>query len=567
MSITSTTANPSPNPAPPTTDQIHEGDNTQQPNLFYAWLNELNKQAQTKAVLTPEGASKAYFQEPVKRNEALDNFARNYTPMKTDNEITAEQVKAHIEEKFGLSDIDPDKTFLVTMVFKYTSDREPNKGVITQKISLTDAARLNIQGIKLPFFSGPDSHSEYPHPAPPITIDAKSRHNGPPNADGSYTTPDNFRYDKWTHGIYTEPYPGSPDTYDSRNHIYSIDPKEFKQMVWDNAYKKPYDDYLKGHWNANTRAEFTSTSTVAYLTAAHIQHHDKSLTENDRKIAMAVAGLPPDKTYLSATPDDLKQPYKADPNLETKFLTFSGFQSRILYTRDKTTERTLLYIPGQMPPMQGFDSVIAMNRWLGEQLKDPQKAEAFKIHFRPEDRPSVGPVAGPFGGVSQGVDARIDLTTRRLNEYLDEDELEEEGYWNEGRLFDGQVIENNPFEELQHRTEKAAKAATDQRFVLNSDHTKNKVVDWLKIAAYGLLVLAPLGLAFPPVGVALTVAATGLGAAELGIGIDDKINNRPGGTERIFSGAINTGKPILSEGFGIAFKPVSGAIKTAVFKS
>ena len=85
-----------------------------------------------------------------------------------------------------------------------------------------------------------------------------------------------------------------------------MDPEAFKQMVWDNAYKKPYDNYLETYWNPQTRTQFTGAAKTAYLKSAHEQHHDGSLTEDDRKIAMHVAGLPPGKTYLSATPDDLK---------------------------------------------------------------------------------------------------------------------------------------------------------------------------------------------------------------------------------------------------------------------
>ncbi|AZE61502.1 MULTISPECIES: dermonecrotic toxin domain-containing protein [Pseudomonas fluorescens group] len=531
-----------------------------------AFLDTLSEASQDKAVLTPEGASRAYFDAPVKRNEALDDYARNYTPIKTPNEVTSEQVKAHIEATFGFIDVDPDKTFLMTIVFNHKSDKEHNKGVINQKISLTDAARLNIQGIELPYFSGPSSRSEYREGPPLITIDPKSRHTGPPSPDGQYSVPNNFTYNKWTHGIYLEPYPGAPDIYDHSNH-HPIPPEEFKQMVWDNAYKKPYDNYLKDYWNANTRAQFTATSTIAYLTAAHIQHHEKSLTENDRKIAMGVAGLHPDKTYLSATPDDFKQPYKADPNLESKFLMFNGFESRMFYTRDKTTGRILLYVPGLLPPLQGFDSVEPMNRWLGEQLRDPEKREPFKLLFRPQDRPSSGPMFGPFGGWSLGVDKKIDQIADDLDHYVSQETQESYGYWKEGGLFDGKVFKGNPFEELQLRTEQAAKAATDQLFVLNSDHEKNTAMKWLKIASYGLIALAPLGMAFPPFGVALTAAATSLGAAELGIGIDDHINNRPSAPERIVSGVVSTLKPLMSEGFGKAFAPITKSFANAVFKA
>ncbi|MGY2374147.1 dermonecrotic toxin domain-containing protein [Pseudomonas sp. SDO524_S393] len=552
MPITSTTSTLPHMPAPQAAGHANEGDNAKTPT-------------QTKATLKPEWASEAYFQEPVKRNVRLDNLARSYTPIKSDNEITSEQVKAHIAEKFGITNIDPDHTYLVTIVFNHKNDKEPNKGVITQKISLTEAARLNVQDIHLPFFSGPDSRSEYLGGPPPIEIDKKSRHTDTASADGTYPTPENVTYNKWTHGIYIEPNPGAPNTYDASNYV-PIDPEEFKKMVWDHTYKKPYDDYLNSYWTGKTRREYIDTATVTYLLGAHIQHHNKSLTEHDRQIAMRAAGVSPDKTYLSTTPEDLVRPYKSDPDLETKFLTFNGYASRMFYSRDKTTQRTLLYIPGQMPPLQGFDSVEAMHRWLGEQLKDPQKADALKIQFRPEDRVSVGPVAGSLGGVSLGVDKLIDLMTDRLNNRISEETQEELRFWKEGIVFDGEVIKGNPFEELQYRTEKAAKAASDQRFVLNSDHTKDNVISWLKMASYGLLLLAPLGMAFPPVGVAITVGSVALGATELGIGIDDKINNRPGATERIFSGAFNTGKPILFEGFGRAFTPISGAIKHASFK-
>lgn len=557
MSITTLPCAPSPATFPVLADSATPDKKTDSSYKRPERPNTLVEGSHTKAVLTPEGASPAYFKAPLQHNKELEKSITDFVQPKSPNEITSQQVQAHIEEKFGFT-IDPDKTFLVTIIYDNRTPLSPYKGYIVQKISLTDAARRNIQGYGLPFTTGHRSPSKnYYDGAPPFEIDQKSRHKEPPSADGTFPAPD-VMHTTWFQGIYTEPYSGSPNTYDVSNQM-RMDPEVFKQMVWDNAYKKPYDNYLDAYWNPQTRTQFAGVAKTAYLKAAHEQHHDGSLTENDRKIAMRVAGLPPDKTYLSATPDDLKQPYVSDPNLETKFLTFNGFESRMFYTRDKTTQRTLLYIPGYIPPLKGFNSPEEMNRWLGKQLEDPFKAEALKFNFRPEDRPNYGRWVG--------LDARMDSTSKQLKENLVSKESQEErGFWKEGGLFDGKVVNTDPFEELQYRTEKATKSATSQQFVLNSDVTKNQIMTGVKVASYGLLLLTPLGVAFAPVGIALTLANVALGATQIAIGVDDKLNSRPGADDRILSGLLNTAKPILSEGLGRAFSPVSRIIKGFILK-
>ncbi|PHN52870.1 hypothetical protein AO268_09495 [Pseudomonas sp. ICMP 8385] len=512
--------------------------------------------ATQKAALTPEGAAPAPVTAPYRRNTALDDYARHYKPMKSANDVTAEQVQAHIKQRFGIA-IDPDKAYLMTMAYEHRTDEQPYKGSIVQKISLTDAARCNIQGVELPSGMHQPKTLGYSDSTPPIEIKPESRHHEKPSADFRFPLPNTSGHTRWYQGIYQDPQPGSPNRYDASNQV-PIDPESFKQMVWDNAYKKSYDNYLKDYWSPNNRAAFTTTATIAYLTAVHKQLHDQSLNENDRRIAMGVAGLPPDKAYLDITPEDLKQPYKADPNLQTKFLRFNGFESRMFYTQDLTSGRVLLYVSGLTPPAHGFDSVEAMHRWLGEQFKDPQKATVIKFQLRPEDRPNYGHWVG--------ADARVDLIAEQLNNHASPAQQERLGYWQEGGVFDSQAFKGNPFEELQYRTEKATKSATDQQFVLNSDVTKNSVIKGLRIASYGLLFLAPLGMAIPPLGVALTIANIGIGATEVGIGIDDKLNNRPGAENRIITGVINTTKPILSEGFGQAFTPVTGPLKAFLLK-
>ena len=209
--------------------------------------------------------------------------------------------------------------------------------------------------------------------------------------------------------------------------------------------------------------------------------------------------------------------------------------------------------------LKGFDSKKEMNKWLAEQLKDPEKFENFKLYFRPQDLPNEF--------ISKGVDAHIEQT----REWLKQDGLpvskqEELGYFNEGGLFDGETVQGNPFEELQQRTEQDLKSATDFQFVLNRDYKANTAIKYLSWAKYGLLLLAPLGLAYPPLGIALTAASVGLGGAELGFGIDSHVNKRPNADKRIIKGALNTISPIASSGMGNAFKPISSALKLLAMK-
>ncbi len=492
-----------------------------------------------------------YFKAPLSSNKAVEQLISQYKQPKTADEITSMEVKRQIKEKFG-KDIDPDNTYLVSIQYDHRTNTPPYSGVIVQKISLTQAARLNQQ--EEPDFHGAIRSKE----DGPFEIRKSSKHTDKPDAFGRFPRPNETGFTSHFQGIYTEPQQGSANTYDASNRV-DIPATEFKQMVWDNSYKSPYDQYLNNYWNGNSRHAYSEAARGAFLKASHVQHHDKSLTENDRQIAMGVAGMPADKSYLSLNQNDLTQPYKADPNLETKFLTFKGFPMRAFYTQDKTTGRVLLYLPGQASPLKGFDSKKEMNKWLAEQMKDPQFVESFKLYFRPED------LGNEF--LSKGIDALVDNTRNVLNGDLPASTQEKLGYFDEGGLFDGQVVQGSPFEELQHRTEVDLKSATRFQFVLNRDVNAKTAFKYLNWAKYGLLLLAPLGIAFPPLGIALTATSTAVGTAQLGIGIDSYIHRRPGADKLIGEGSVKTLLPVFTSGLGNAFKPLSSAISAWASKT
>lgn len=504
-----------------------------------------------KAAIAPrQDLSAAYFEAPVSANKAVEQLITDYTYPKTPDEVTSLEVRRQIKEKFG-KDIDPDKTYLVSIQYDHRTNTPPYSGVIVQKISLTQAARLNQQDE--PDFHGAKRSKE----DGPFEIRKSSRHTEKPDVFGMFHRPNETGFSSHFQGIYTEPQQASANVYDASNRI-DISATDFKQMVWDNSYKSPYDQYLNSYWTSNSRHAYTEASRGAFLKASHTQHQDRSLTENDRQTAMGVAGIPADKNYLSLNHNDLIQPYKADPNLETKFLTFKGFNMRAFYTQDKSTGRILLYLPGQASMLKGFDSKKEMNKWLAEQLKDPEQAENFKLYFRPQDRPNEF--------LSKGIDALIDNTRDVLNSDLPVSTQEKLGYFDEGGLFGGQVVQGNPFEELQQRTEEDLKSATRFQFVLNRDVTAKTVFKYLDWAKYGLLLLAPLGIAYPPLGIALTVASVSLGAAEFGVGIDSYINKRPEADKLISEGASKTLTPIFTSGLGNALKPIGSTISAWALK-
>ncbi|NWA69954.1 dermonecrotic toxin domain-containing protein [Pseudomonas reactans] len=504
--------------------------------------------------LSSAGATPDYFTEPLQNNRLIDTYALdNYKPIVTPTAYTGTLVKAQIKKKFGL-DVDPNKTYLVTIA--YNRDKKPYEGVIVQKISLADAARLNIQSTSLPGL--PQKYRD-PKEASSLSINIQpnSRHTERPGVDGTFPTPLVGQFNTQYQAIYTEPSADSPTTFGPDNQL-PIDPKEFKQMSWDHAYKKPYDDYLNFYWSHNnTRHAYAQLSKVSYLKAAHTQHHEQSLDEAGRKIAMRLTGIPADQTYLDAGGFTLETPYVRDPNLETKLLTFNGFKSTsIFYTRDTQTQKTLLYIPGNASPIHSFDSPEAMNKWLGSQLTDEHKVEAFKTYFSLSDLDS--------SLFFRGLNDRIHFLHNHLKEPGAVDYYERRGYWKEGGVFSGDTVEGDPFKEMQVRTESEMKRTTGEQFVLNSDHTKKTILKANRWLSTALLFLTPLGMALPPVGLLLTGLSVGTGVVELGVGIDDKVHGRPGGSDRILFGAFNALKPVFTAGLGNGLPPLKPLIQKIV---
>lgn len=520
--------------------------NTPDTSRQEAWEpDEASIRANKKEQHRTDNANAEFHQPNLRRNHLVESYAKsNNKPMRTPGNFTAEQVKAQIEKKWGVT-VDPEKTYMVTFAFDNRTDARPFEAVIVQKISLADAARLNKQAVELPpnvppqRYKGDDASFE---------IQDNSRHKDVSSTEVA-PAPNLAGRTHYYQAIYTDPTDNAGERYDSSNKV-EIPVDDFREMVWNHGYQGPYKKYLQFYWNQNgTREAYSAHAKTEFMSAAYKQHFDKSLTDDDRKTAATLLGIPADKAYEDIDIEDLQKPYEKPNQLETKFLTFNGYKSNdIFYTTNKSTNRTLLHIPGNSPPLHGFDSPESMNKWLAAQLMEPAKAEAFKDHFSLDDRAS--------SQWSKGIDARLNLLRQTLDEPGSLDAAGKRGYWKEGGTFDGEVIHTNPFDEAQQRIEQASYSNADHQFVLNADITKNQVVKSLHWLSMGAFALTPVGVALPPVGILTSLFAVGAGAGELAIGIDDKLNHRPGATDRISNGTFNSIKPLLSKPITMAAAPV-----------
>ncbi|WP_128191346.1 dermonecrotic toxin domain-containing protein [Pseudomonas veronii] len=505
----------------------------------------------------PDGTPSSDYRGSFVRNPALENhIMETAPPVMGPSHLVAAHVKFQIKQQFGL-DVDPDKTYLTTIAYDHTSHKRPHKGYIVRKISLTDAAMRNIQGEELPSGVPPFRYSTYKQGKPSFDIHEDSRHSkDQPSITGVFNAPDRGRISTHYTGIYTEPSSSSPNSYSAENQV-SLSPDDFMKMTWDHAYKKPYDTYIDQYWDAN-RKEYPTRIKFNFIHAANEQYHNHSLSKEDLLLAERAAGTPHGKSFAQLTPDDLNKPYQPDPGLETKFLSYSGAQSSdIFYVRDKKTQRTLLFMPGNAPQIISSDSPEAMNKWLGAHTAAPNNENSFMSHFLMEDAPST-----LFYG---GIQKRLRIHQALAKEQGADAYYERLHAWEEGAMFDGKRVAD-PFTETQKRTESATRTDAYYQFVLNTDHTKNTVIRALGYLSLGTTVLAPLGIAFPPVGYLLTAFSLGAGLGRVGIGIDDTANNRPGGPERILDGAWRSVTPIASSALGNAAAPFGTAIKNVVFK-
>lgn len=467
--------------------------------------------------------------------EASDFLKEKFAEMKAQEPDPAKKQKW---------DIDPDNTYLVTYDYN-REEKEPYPAKITQRISLTQALITNAQhtpegkGYSVPFFEGgpnvkaQDSVTTHT----PKFYDLNSRvHPHSQEADITHSY----------QGIYTVSPEASSSAYNASNQS-SIPPAEFKKLIWKADFQKPYTEFLDQFWNSH-KEKYPVLAKAAFVKSAMAQHQEGSLTAEGRALVMRAAGLPgnqdswPDINYEALE----KNPAK-DPNLEVGLLKIGAYTSTdLMYITDKKVTfdangnkiapLTLLYIPGNSSPLHSFNSPAEMRTWLAAQMADPLKRNALASHFPLKDKPDGWERAG------------IDETLAGLGAWPEKRETPGgllsynhrafSGKWDPQEFITTEPT-NLPFEEITKRQKDRSYADADIKITSDADITKNKILSGFEKATKAALFLTPLALMMPEVALALDAFYFANAAATVGIGIDDEVQGKPKGTERIVFGTFN----------------------------
>lgn len=444
-------------------------------------------------------------------------------------------------------DIDPDNTYLVT--YDYNSQgKEPYPAKITERITLTQALIKNAQdtpqgeGYSVSFFTG----------GPNVKLQDSLDRRSPHFYDLSSRFDPHSKDADITHsyqGIYNEP-AGSPTLAYNSSTQSSLSPADFKALIWNAEFQKPYASFLDQFWSSH-QEKYAPLAKAAFIKSAMAQHQEGSLSAAGRALVMRAAGMPDNQ---NSWPDIkfeelLKNPPK-DPNIEVGLLKIGEFPSTdIIYITDKSAKTdadgnkarplTLLYIPGNSSPIHSFNSPAEMKAWLAKQMAEPLKQNALASHFKLEDKPNGWARAG------------IDETLAGLGDWPAYHEPA--GFYND-KAFSGKwdpqaFIEtepyNLPFDEVSKRQKARSYADAAVKITTDSDVTKGHIIAGLEKTAKAAMFLTPLALVVPEVAVALDLYYLADGLATAGIGIDDVLHGKEQGTDRIVFGLFNAATVVV----------------------
>ena len=303
-----------------------------------------------------------------------------------------------IRQRWG-SNIDPRSTRLVTLHYDYAGHEaapgQPKQGRVAHVMSLTDALLDNYQvvGDNRP---GENAFGLYtpPRTGPAIEIS---------NATGNL--PAGLGHSTYE-GIYRQP---QSARYAAENQVTEITPAEFKQWAWQLRFKEKYRDYLRGVWPADTTVTETDANRRAllkttFVKTAFIQRAENTLTAGGLKLALQAAGIDPRQQWEDVTRQQLQQGI-IPANIAVAPLTVDGHAAVDIWSfRDRDSNRTLLYIPGNSSPLHEFDNPSALQSWIAAQAKDLVKREALLTHFTPADTEDHGHLFWKTTGVRSVLD-------------------------------------------------------------------------------------------------------------------------------------------------------------------
>lgn len=295
---------------------------------------------------------------------------------------------------------------------------------------------------------------------------------------------------------------------------------------------KEYRTYLKGDFIAQARKQLKAYEAKPPAEKA-MQPAEHQFTRKDYELVMGAVSNVPINENAPLTMEHLQAQAPAKGVVHAHAFDINGWGSSdiVRFTakddgshpmfKDRLDGTQILYIPGANPAFLRFDSLAKLDQWVVDQAKDPKKREALASHFSLYNRQDGGALG------KYGVDASLaHLAT---------------GGWSssEGVTIDRK---NTPIhgDVLSHITDQTAlRMKADANTAIKSN--KEVLADtWLHDVTEAVRLLVKMAPGAAPV----AAVAIGLGAAEIGLGINKTINGdtaaeRSDGAWKIYDGTLN----------------------------
>ncbi|MGY2340486.1 dermonecrotic toxin domain-containing protein [Pseudomonas sp. SDO5532_S415] len=448
-----------------------------------------------------------------------------------------------IKEKWG-HDLEPQTALLVTLDYDYNGHPAQNgvhQGQVASSRTLVQTLISNYQTVGDGRF-GETAFGLYTPPdvGPPVRI---------------VENVDEFAYHgSGNHDTYEGIYRHTvPQSYGPQTQI-RLHPADFKKWVWELDFKTLYQAYIDKAWpsdevlGAATPYALRTSTKAAFVMTAWLQRHENSLSAKGLELALHAAGLPPDQAWPTLTLQPLQAPTRMPPDVEASFLKLYRYSATDIWCfRDRSSDRVIVYIPGNSSPIHEFSDRSQLRQWIVDQGRSSETRQALASHFADEDLRD-----GTFhAGVLTALDGMAQFPAQhhltRESGFFNND-----GYWNPADYIDLDVQPSptDPFAQLVLTMKRAAQASVE---TIRDDAQVNRdnlsavvepIVQWVN--QFGPLAL------FVPGGEGLLALA---GLIDAGYGLDQAINGdtadkRSQGVTRTVFGVLNA-LPLVAEAASI----------------
>lgn len=437
-----------------------------------------------------------------------------------------------IKEKWGMG-IDPQAALLVTLDYDYRGSPAQNgveQGQVASSRTLIQALLANYQTVGDGRFGETAFGLYTPPDVGPVVRIVENVDAGAEQGSGNHKT-----YE----GIYHRTVPQS---YGPQTQL-GLKPADFKEWVWTLFFKEKYQAYVNQAWPSDevitaARPYALRTSTKsAFVMTAWLQRQEGCLSQKGLELAMQAAGLAPEQTWDLLTIAQLQAPTRLLSKIEASRLRLYRYTATDIWCyRDRTSQRFLMYVPGNSSPLHEFSDSSQLRRWIVEQGKGEDTRQALASHFADDDRRD-----GTFhAGVLTALEG---MATYPHQHRLAKEAgfFNNDGYWDPDDYigFDPVPSGTDPFAQLVLTMKQAAQASVE---TIRDDAQVNRdnlsavvepIVQWVN--QFGPLAL------FVPGGDGLMALA---GLIDAGYGLDRALNGqtadqRSQGITRTVFGLLN----------------------------